>query len=57
MQLLPPWSKWSSASKSILFLFSKTVQGRRKQKDQKPAFMVPYMNADEEARVLKCVET
>lgn len=41
------------ASNSILFLFFKTVQGRRKQKDQKPAFMVPFMNADEEYGVLK----
>lgn len=41
------------ASNSILFLFFKTVQGRRKQKDQKPAFMVPYVNADEGSGVLK----
>lgn len=61
MQLLPPWSEspmptsqfFPSSSK-----LSKEEGGKRKRKKEnepKPAFMKPYINADEEFKVLKRV--
>lgn len=41
----------ASASVSILLLLFKTVQGRRKQKEQNPAFTDDYINVEERSKV------
>lgn len=56
MQLLPPSSKWPMPASQFYSCSPRLSKEEGSKKDQKPAFMDAYINADEESRVFKSVK-